>query len=74
MGVTSNVDRERPAVVPATASSVAGQRTVYVRHPGDVVRVALGTVLVAGCSVIASVESVSGVETGLFHAVNSLPS
>jgi undecaprenyl-diphosphatase len=72
--VTSNVDRERPAVVPATASSAAGQRTVYVRHPGDVIRVALGILLVAACSLIASLESVSAVETDLFHAVNSLPS
>jgi undecaprenyl-diphosphatase len=50
------------------------ERTSYTRHPGDVVRVAVGLVLVAACSVVASVESVSGVETGLFHAINSLPS
>jgi len=31
-------------------------------------------VLVAACSLIASLESVSDVESGLFHAVNSLPS
>ena len=51
-----------------------GQRTGYVRHPGDVVRVVLGAVLVAACSLIASLESVSDVETGLFHAVTALPS
>ena len=50
------------------------ERTFYTRHPGDVVRVAVGAVLVAACSLVASLESVSGVEAGLFHAVNSLPS
>ena len=55
-------------------TAAAGQRTVYVRHPGDVIRVALGAVLVAVCSVIAAAEPVSGVEAGLFHVVNSLPS
>jgi len=39
-----------------------------------VIRVALGAVLIAVCSVIAAAEPVSGVEAGLFHAVNSLPS
>ena len=34
----------------------------------------LGAVLVAACSLIASLESVSDVETGLFRAVNALPS
>src|SRR6516225_4425965 len=72
--VAGNEDLERPTMVPVATPATAGQRTAYVRHPGDVIRVALGTVLVAACSVIASVESVSGVETGLFHAVNSLPS
>jgi undecaprenyl-diphosphatase len=61
-------------MVPVATPATAGQRTVYVRHPGDVIRVALGAVLVAACSVIAAVESVSGVEAGLFRAVNSLPS
>ena len=55
-------------------TAAAGQGTVYVRHPGDVIRVALGAVLIAVCSVIAAAEPVSGVEAGLFHAVNSLPS
>jgi undecaprenyl-diphosphatase len=61
-------------MVPVATPAAAGQRTVYVRHPGDVIRVALGVVLVTACSVIAAVESVSGVEAGLFRAVNSLPS
>ena len=72
--MAGNVDRERSAVAPVTVSSATGQRTVYVRHPGDVVRVALGAVVVIGCSLVASAESVSGVETGLLHAINSLPS
>src|SRR6516164_2937628 len=71
--VAGNVDRERSAVAPVTVSSATGQRTVYVRHPGDVVRVALGAVVVIGCSLVASAESVSGVETGLLHAINPLP-
>lgn len=54
-------------------TAAAEQRTAYVRHPGDVIRVALGAVLVAVCSAIAAAEPVSGVEAGLFHAVNSLP-
>ena len=49
-------------------------RADYTRHPGDVVRVAVGLVLVAACSLVASLEAVSGVETGLFRAINSLPS
>jgi len=72
--VAGGVDRERSAAVPVATSAAAGQRTVYVRHPGDVIRVALGAVLIAVCSVIAAAEPVSGVEAGLFHAVNSLPS
>ena len=55
-------------------TAAAGQRTVYVRHPGDVIRVVLGAVLVIVCSAAAAAETVSGVEAGLFHAVNSLPS
>jgi undecaprenyl-diphosphatase len=51
-----------------------GQATGYVRHPGDVIRAALGAALLAACSLIAALEPVSGVETGLFHAVNALPS
>jgi len=72
--VAGNVNRERLPVVPAATPATAGQRTLYVRHPGDVIRFALGAVLVAACSMVAALESVSGVETGLFHAVNSLPS
>jgi hypothetical protein len=49
-------------MVPVATPATAGQRTAYVRHPGDVIRVALGAVLVAACSVIAALESVSGVE------------
>ena len=60
-------------VVPV-ARPVTARASAYVRHPGDVVRVALGAVLVTACSLIASLESVSDVETGLFHAVNALPS
>src|SRR6516225_9075478 len=67
--VAGNVNRERLPVVPAATPATAGQRTLYVRHPGDVVRLALGAVLVAACSMVAALESVSGVETGLFHAV-----
>ena len=69
-----DVAGERAVVVPVATPETAGQRTLYVRHPGDVVRVTLGAVLVTACSLIASLESVSDVETGLFHAVNSLPS
>ena len=72
--MAGNVNRERLPVVPAATPATAGQRTLYVRHPGDVIRLALGAVLVAACSMVAALESVSGVETGLFHAVNSLPS
>jgi undecaprenyl-diphosphatase len=57
----------------ATSTSRA-ERGSYTRHPGDVVRVAVGLLLVVGCSLLASLESLSGVETGLFHAINSLPS
>ena len=72
--MAGNVNRERLSVVPVATPATAGQRTLYVRHPGDVIRFALGAVLVAACSMVAALESVSGVETGLFHAVNSLPS
>jgi hypothetical protein len=64
--VAGNVDRERNAVVSLPVPARAGRRTLYVRHPGDVIRVALGAVPVIACSVIASAEAVSGVETGLF--------
>ena len=54
--VTGDVGRERSAVVSVPLPASAGQRTLYVRHPGDVIRVALGAVLVMACSVIASAE------------------
>jgi hypothetical protein len=71
--VAGSADRERITAVPVATPAAAGQRTAYVRHPGDVIRVALGAVLATACSVIASAAPVSEVEAGLFHAVNPLP-
>jgi undecaprenyl-diphosphatase len=45
----------------------------YTRHPGDVVRLGLGSILLAGCSLIAAATRVTRFETALFHVVNSLP-
>src|SRR5664279_4537689 len=46
----------------------------YVRHPGDVLRVVIGLILLLGCCLIASSESVSAFELGVFRLVNGLPS
>ncbi|HEY5149485.1 MAG TPA: phosphatase PAP2 family protein [Mycobacterium sp.] len=46
----------------------------YVRHPGDVLRVVIGLLLLVGCCLIASTESVSAFELGVFQVVNGLPS
>jgi undecaprenyl-diphosphatase len=46
----------------------------YSRHPGDVVRLAIGALLLTGCSLIAAVSTVTSFEASLFHLVNSLPS
>jgi undecaprenyl-diphosphatase len=45
----------------------------YSRHPGDVVRLAIGALLLVGCSLIAAVSRVTSFEASLFHLVNSLP-
>src|SRR6516162_1324521 len=71
---TSCLVHRRSTVAHVATPRIDRERTFYTRHPGDVVRVAVGAVLVAACSLVASLESVSGVEAGLFHAVNSLPS
>ena len=41
--MAGSADRERITAVPAATPAAAGQRTAYVRHPGDVIRVALGS-------------------------------
>ena len=43
------------------------------RHPGDVVRLGMGSIAVAGCSLIAATTRVTSFETALFHVVNRLP-
>ena len=43
------------------------------RHPGDVVRLGLGSIALAGCSLIAALTRVTSFETALFHLFNSLP-
>ena len=53
---------------------MAQREVAYVRHPGDVVRIAVGSVVLAGCSMIAALTRVTSFETALFHVVNSLPS
>src|SRR6516225_1825615 len=56
--VAGDVNRERLSVAPVAIPATAGRRTLYVRHPGDVIRFALGAVLVAACSMVAALESV----------------
>ena len=41
--MAGSADRERITAVPAATPAAAGQSTAYVRHPGDVIRVALGS-------------------------------
>jgi undecaprenyl-diphosphatase len=53
---------------------VAQREIAYVRHPGDVVRLVVGSIVLAGCSMIASLARLTSFETALFHVVNSLPS
>jgi undecaprenyl-diphosphatase len=45
----------------------------YTRHPGDLVRLAIGAVLLAACSIVAALTRITTFETSLFHLVNSLP-
>src|SRR6516162_11231189 len=71
---TSCLVHRRSTVAHVATATTDRERTFSTRHPGDVVRVAVGLVLVAACSLVASLEAVSGVETGLFRAINSLPS
>jgi hypothetical protein len=35
------------------------------RHPGDVVRLGLGSIVLAGCSLVAALTRVTGFETAL---------
>jgi undecaprenyl-diphosphatase len=43
------------------------------RHPGDVVRLGLGSIVLAGCTLIAADTRVTSFETAVFHVFNSLP-
>ncbi|MBV8950837.1 MAG: flippase-like domain-containing protein [Actinobacteria bacterium] len=43
------------------------------RHPGDVIRVIIGTLIFAACALAASEARPSRVERNLFHLVNQLP-
>jgi hypothetical protein len=45
-----------------------------VRHPGDLVRLVIGGVLLTLCSWVASLEGISPFERSVFYAVNGLPS
>jgi undecaprenyl-diphosphatase len=45
----------------------------YTRHPGDVVRLVLGALLLAACSLIAALTRITSFETSLFHLINGLP-
>jgi undecaprenyl-diphosphatase len=45
----------------------------YTRHPGDVVRLILGALLLAACSLVAAITRVTSFEGSLFHTINSLP-
>jgi undecaprenyl-diphosphatase len=47
---------------------------VCTRHPGDVVRIVVGSILVTACALIASITRITSFETALFHLINSLPS
>jgi undecaprenyl-diphosphatase len=47
---------------------------VCTRHPGDVVRIVVGSIFLTACTLIASISRITSFETALFHLINSLPS
>ncbi|MGH3664782.1 MAG: TIGR00374 family protein, partial [Egibacteraceae bacterium] len=68
---------ERVEVVPArpaaTSLSVGRDTHALIRHPGDVLRVALGATVSAVSALLAAARRVSGFETDVFRLINRLP-
>ena len=70
-GPPSSPERSRDETAPTPAAQDASPIR---RHPGDVVRVVVGGVILAVSAAIAAAERVSTFERDLFRLVNHLPS
>ncbi|HEY7136127.1 MAG TPA: flippase-like domain-containing protein [Acidimicrobiia bacterium] len=66
-------DAPRVPALTRLITSFRGDGHEVTRHPGDIMRVILGTILFALCAIAASYEHLSRFEKNLFRLVNELP-